>query len=519
MSIQSTKRLWSYGVFYFVLLATLGYWLNHLNQPVAIVAPKLGSHNTLQCISYAPYYGKNQSPFVLGTHINPAQIDADLKKLAAISDCVRTYSVGQGMDYVPEAAQKIGLKVYLGAWVGWTNADNEAEIALAVKRANEYPNTIKALIIGNEVLLRQEQTPATLQRYLGYAKSHTKTPITYADVWEFWNKNKEMEPYVDFVTVHILPYWENDPVAVENAVQHASNIMAQLGTTFKKPILIGETGWPSIGRQRKESKPSLINQARYVREFLQTAHDKNWQYNIIEAVDQPWKRTLEGTVGGYWGLYDTDLKPKFSLSAPVSERHDGSTPIYFAIIGAMLLLAAALFKRENRPSALFVTASLGALAGLMSLLQYDYLIAACRDSLEWLALGGVAALGWLVVIHQPLYLASQSNLSTNIIKIAQYGLIIAAIVSSYLIYTDGRYRDFPNLIFALPVVVLSMGLLLANSMPKSVARVNYLLCALAFILALLCLLEEPSNYAAIIWFGLNCLMVVSHWPRQKITHS
>lgn len=519
MSIQSTNRLWISGGFYFVLLLALGYWLHQLNQPVAIIAPTLESNNTLQCVSYAPYYGKNQSPFVLGTHISPAQIDADLKKLATLSSCVRTYSVGQGMDYVPEAAQKIGLKVYLGAWVGWTDADNEAEIALAVKRANEYPNTIKALIIGNEVLLRQEQTPATLQRYLSYAKSHTKTPITYADVWEFWNKHQEMEPYVDFVTVHILPYWENDPVAVEQAVQHASTIMAQLGTTFKKPILIGETGWPSVGRQRNQSKPSLINQARYVREFLQTAHDKNWQYNVIEAVDQPWKRTLEGTVGGYWGLFDTDLKPKFSLSAPVAERHDGSTPLYLAVIGALLSLALALFKRENRPSALFVAASLGALAGLTGLLQYDYLIAACRTHLEWLALGGVAALGWLVIINQPVDIASRTVSSKNLIKIAQYGLIIAAIVSSYLIYSDGRYRDYPNLIFALPIIALSLGVLAANTIPKNTAKINYLLCALAISYALLCLLAEPNNYAAIIWFSLNCLMVISIWPRQKITQS
>lgn len=217
--------------------------------------------------------------------ISPAQIDADLKRLAIASDCVRTYSVGQGMDYVPEAAEKIGLKVYLGAWVGWTNADNEAEIKLAVKRANQYPDTIKALIIGNEVFLRKEQTPATMQQYLSFAKSHTKTPITYADVWEFWIKHKEMERYVDFVTVHILPYWEDNPVAIENALNHTSKVMSQLSTTFKKPILIGETDWPSVGRQRNESTPSLINQARYVREFLQLAHDKGWQYNIIEAVD------------------------------------------------------------------------------------------------------------------------------------------------------------------------------------------------------------------------------------------
>lgn len=516
---QLFSRLWIYGVFCFILLVLVSFWVFKLNQPINIVSPVL-NHQKLQCVSYAPYYGNGQSPFVEGIKISPTQIDSDLKRLANISDCVRTYSVGQGLDYVPEAASKIGLKVYLGAWVGWTNSDNEAEIKLAVKRANQYPGTIKALIVGNEVFLRQEQTPATMHRYLSYAKSHTNTPITYAEVWEFWNKHQDTAQYVDFVTVHILPYWEDDPVAIDNAVNHASNIMHQLATTFKKPILIGETGWPSLGRQRNESKPSLINQARYVREFLQIAHQKNWQYNIIEAIDQPWKRVLEGTVGGYWGIYDTTLLPKFSLSSPVAERVDHALPIYLGLIGAMFFIALALLAHEKRVAVLFGSAFLGATAGLVGMLQYDYLIAACRDTTEWIALGGVAILGWLAIIFMPLYLAIKSNAtkqSVNVhamIKFVNYALMIAAIVASYLIYVDGRYRDYPNLLFMLPAVILSLGLMLSNSMLRTKSRMNYLYCALLFISALLCLLKEPNNLAATVWLIINALMVLSIWPRS-----
>jgi len=514
---QLFSRLWSYGVFCFILLVLVGCWVFKLNQPISMVTPVL-NHQKLQCVSYAPYYSEGQSPFVVGIKISPAQIDADLKRLANISDCVRTYSVGQGMDYVPEAANKIGLKVYLGAWVGWTNADNEAEIKLAVKRANQYPDTIKALIIGNEVFLRQEQTPATMHRYLRYAKSQTNTPITYAEVWEFWNKHQDTAQYVDFVTVHILPYWEDDPVAIDNAVNHASNIMNQLAVTFKKPILIGETGWPSLGRQRNESKPSLVNQARYVREFLQIAHQKNWQYNIIEAIDQPWKRVLEGTVGGYWGIYDTTLQPKFSLSAPVAERVDHALPIYLGLIGAMLFMALALFAHEKRVAALIGNACLGATAGLVGMLQFDYLIAACRDATEWVALGGVAVLGWLAIISMPLYISkthAKKDVSTYaIIKIANYALIVAAIIASYLIYVDGRYRDYPNLLFMLPAVILSLAVMLSNRMLRTQSRVNYLFCALLLILALLCLIKEPNNFAATVWLILNALMVLSIWPRS-----
>jgi len=353
---------------------------------------------------------------------------------------------------------------------------------------------------------------------LRYAKSHTKIPITYAEVWEFWNKHQDTAQYVDFVTVHILPYWEDDPVAIDNAVNHASRIMNQLAVTFKKPILIGETGWPSVGRQRNESKPSLVNQARYVREFLQMAHQKNWQYNIIEAIDQPWKRVLEGTVGGYWGVYDTNLQPKFSLSAPVAERVDNDLPIYLSLIGAMLFIALALFKHEKRVAVLFGNACIGATLCIVGMLQYDYLIAACRDKSEWMALAGVAVLGWLAIISMPLHLAKQSVSSYAMIKAANYALIIAAIIASYLIFVDGRYRDYPNLLFVLPAITLSLGLMLSNSLLRCESRINYLLSALLFIFALLCLLKEPNNESAIVWFIVNCFMMISIWPRCASMH-
>jgi glucan 1,3-beta-glucosidase len=72
-----------------------------------------------------------------------------------------------------------------------------------------------------------------------------------------------------------------------------------------KEILIGETGWPSQGRMREGALPSRTNQARVVSEILDLAKRENFRVNLIEAYDQPWKRELEGTVGGYWGLFDS----------------------------------------------------------------------------------------------------------------------------------------------------------------------------------------------------------------------
>ena len=78
--------------------------------------------------------------------------------------------------------------------------------------------------------------------------------------------------HVDFVTVHILPYWEDFPVRAEDAAAHVDDIRKQVALAFPgKEILIGETGWPSKGRMRDGALPSRINQARFISEILDRA--------------------------------------------------------------------------------------------------------------------------------------------------------------------------------------------------------------------------------------------------------
>lgn len=520
MQINVSKKPWLGAIFYLVLLVALGGWLYQQNQPQNLATPAWGGSEKLQCVSYSPYHRDNQSPFVVGMWINHAQIDADLKALSALTNCVRTYSVGQGMDYVPEAAAKLGLKVYLGAWIGWVKADNLAEVNLAAQLANAYPDTVKALIIGNEVFLRKEQPESAMRQYIKLARSQTSTPITYADVWEFWIKHKAMAQSVDFITVHILPYWENDPVAIGSAVSHAENVMAQLTTIFKKPILIGETGWPSLGRQREASKPSLVNQARYVREFLQKAHEKNWQYNIIEAIDQPWKRVLEGTVGGYWGVMGTDFSPKFSLIAPVAERHDGKMLLWLALIGALLGGALTLLQAEKRLSLIIGLSALGALSALTALMQYEYLTAVCRDWIEWFALGGLALVGWMAILIQPWHWVFPTEKTAQQIQLVRYCLLYAAIITSSIIAIDGRYRDYPISLFILPVLVISMGAWFSVRIGASSWRSHRWLCIFSVWMAILCLVLEYAGIDSMIWLALCVLLSFANWSRStQRTHS
>ncbi|BCM25173.1 glycoside hydrolase family 17 protein [Methyloradius palustris] len=516
MTQAGTKPLWRNVFFNAIVLILLSIWLWQQNQRVSLIKPAMPADGKLQCVSYAPYYGKDQTPFIASTHISKTQIDADLKVLAQRFDCVRIYSVSQGLDYVPEAAAKLGMHVYLGAWIGRLAIDNNKELNLAIKVANEYPDTVKALIVGNEVLLRKEQTEVGLAALIDQAKAQTKVPVTYADVWEFWLKHPNLEKSVDFVTVHILPYWEDDPQPIEHAINHASIVMDKLHASFSKPILIGETGWPSAGRQRGTSIPSLVNEARYLREFLQTAEDKGWQYNMIEAVDQPWKRNLEGTVGGYWGLYDTDLQPKFDFANDLSERKDGFTPLYMGLTGLLVFVGLSAFAGEKRLSAYISHALLGASVGALGVIQLDYLVIVSRDSIEWLVLGGLALLGTLITMSMPFLM--QVKYSTKFLNTLQKALFLiaaSATLTSVLLVGDGRYRDFPLTLYVLPVLQLSIGFYLAKIKVSTESVIYYSMNGLSIATASIFIVMEPHNPHGYYWLGIVLLIAYATLPDHK----
>lgn len=545
MNNTNSGNVWRYALFNLVVLALISAWIWQQNQPIPLAEPKLAVDGKLQCVSYAPYYGEGQTPLIKGTHISQAQIEKDLKLLAKHSQCVRIYSVNQGLDYVPVAASKIGLKVLLGAWVGWVDRDNVQEINLAARLANQYPDTVVGLIVGNEVLLRGEQTEQAMADYIKLAKQSTKVPVTYADVWEYWLRHPTLESSVDFVTVHVLPYWEDDPQPVSNAMHHVNVVMDKVTHAFTKPILIGETGWPSAGRQRNASVPSAVNQAHYIREFLQRAEEAKWNYNVIEAVDQPWKRFLEGAVGGYWGIYDTNLNPKFSFSGTMAERQDGLKPWYWATAGLLIWLAVAVYFGERRSSALVSSATLGASTGLMALLQLGYLVIACRDTVEWIVLGGLNILGIFALLAMPFIIAKkqvnglENTYSKNIMRISLFVFTLCAAITGLLLMPkawvlqplsqamptlsgffynlDGRYRDFPLTIYLLPVLQLSIGLWLAQlqTLTNTKSRIYRYLNVIALLTMLVFILSEPLNVQAYAWLALTILLAIISWPRYS----
>ena len=301
-----------------LLIAVFWAWLG---APVAMPQAPLKPGQKLYCVSYAPFHD-GQTPLDLSTRVSPDQIDRDLSQLARLTGCVRTYSTDFGLDQIAGIAARHGLKMIQGLWLSGLPEKNRDQIATAVALAKRYPDTIQAVVVGNETLLRGEMSGDGVAAAMRTVKAQVSVPVTYADVWEFWLRNPQVAAAADFITIHILPYWEDFPIPAANAAAHVDAIRRKVVAAFPgKEVLIGEVGWPSAGRMREGALPSPANQARVIQDVLALAARENFHVNLIEAYDQPWKRAFEGTVGGHWGLIgDASRQFKFEWGEAVSNH-------------------------------------------------------------------------------------------------------------------------------------------------------------------------------------------------------
>jgi exo-beta-1,3-glucanase (GH17 family) len=261
--------------------------------------------------------------------------------------------VDHGLDQIPEIASRHGMKVMLGVWLSSLPDLSRHQIETAVALARRFPDTIQSVVVGNEVLLRGEMSAPDLVNSIRAVKGQVTMPVTYADVWELWLRHREIASAVDFITIHILPYWEDFPIPAQGAAAHVGAIRSEVAAAFpNREILIGEFGWPSAGRMREGALPSRANQARTVQEVLAQAKRDHDRLNVIEAFDQPWKRQLEGTVGGHWGLYDAyDREAKFSWGGAVSNHPAWGWQAGGGVGLAAGMFAAALVVRRRRADA------------------------------------------------------------------------------------------------------------------------------------------------------------------------
>ena len=495
-----------------------------LATPVALPRAPIDAAAKLECVSYAPFRN-DQTPHDQALIVSPEQIAEDLRELAKVSKCIRTYSIDNGLDKVPELASRVGLKVLLGVWIGRDRAKNAHLVDIAVSLVRDHPGVVTAIIVGSEVLLRGEMIVSDLREIIRSVKPRVDVPVTYADVWEFWLRYREIGADVDFVTVHFLPYWEDFPPRAEDAAAHVDGIRKQVAAAFPgKEILIGEAGWPSHGRMRDGALASRVNQARFISEILDRARRDNFRVNLFEAYDEPWKRRWEGTVGGYWGLFDSvDRKLKYPAGEAISNYPFWKLQMACGLALCICVFGSALLTLKHRPShpglaswiAVAVSATVG---GILLGVSADKMLHESYGYGGWLLQGLLLAAGIAAPLLSTYALMSGRALPaflevlgppkgrtpffmTNMLGITLIvTTLVAAEIALSLVF-DARWRDFP--FAALTMAVVPFWTLAFLNGPKSGTRPlsEAVFTGLFALAAVYIILNEGSDNWQAMWTG------------------
>jgi len=288
------------------LLNFLLWWAFNPPLPAADASPRVAG---------LAYNGFQRWGSPLTQHFpSDTELAADLRQLAGMTTRLRTYSASE-LPALPALAAQQGLRLTAGAWFDSQRPNNEREIEALIAAAGKFPN-IERVIAGNETQLRGELKPTELYAYLDRLRSVLKVPVSTAEPWHVWLAQPAMADHVDFITVHLLPYWEGLPV--DTALDYALQRYAEVRERFpNKRIVIGEIGWPSNGDRRAAAEASPDNQALFIRAFLARVARLDLDYYLMEAIDQPWKYATERAVGAHWGLLDAARQPKFAFTGPV----------------------------------------------------------------------------------------------------------------------------------------------------------------------------------------------------------
>jgi cellulose synthase/poly-beta-1,6-N-acetylglucosamine synthase-like glycosyltransferase/exo-beta-1,3-glucanase (GH17 family) len=387
-----------------------------------------------------------------------SEIRSDLNMLAPHTRAIRTYSSTKGLELVPQVAAQTGLRVTAGAWLGgaldsaeWqgkgpdaTNgrryrerladrARNTAELNAVIDIARRNSN-LDGLVLANEAIYRGETIlfdnevlspeEVELARAAGQVSKAEETrvkerinvgrlikvirdvkrqvavPVTTGEIWSVWRDHPELVAAVDYIAVHILPYWEGAPD--QSAVDAAIGGYHQLRQMYPgKRIVIAEFGWPSAGYNFKLAQPGYFEQAHVIRDFVSKANAIGIDYNIIEALDQPWKIS-EGSVGAYWGLFNSAGQQKFAWSGTITDPDFRKLALLALLMGVLFSLPLLAMSVTLIESAVLAVAAhvVGAwFAGVFAFWKGHYFV--------W---GEAFALGLGVVLLVPLVLIAMTKI-------------------------------------------------------------------------------------------------------------
>lgn len=345
-------------------------------------ASEIFGNATYRAISFGGYREKSREEVP-----SVENLKEDIRVLSAMGvKLLRTYNTQQfaqasnllkAIREVKNEDPEFEMYVMLGAWIdcegAWTaNTDhekeslenNESEIGAAVNLANEYPDIVKAIAVGNEAMIHWASSyyviPGIILKWVVHLqnlKTRGELPkgvwITSSDNYESWGgggKSYHLEDLdelikaVDFVSLHTYPYHEThfnpgfwlSPESEEGTsdLERINNAMARAIEFAKgqfesaaayvrkvapnKPIHIGETGWATISSEHygdEGTKASDQYKEKLYHDLLRAWTEKEGiSCFYFEAFDEQWKDDDDPDGSeNHFGLINLQGEAKYAL--------------------------------------------------------------------------------------------------------------------------------------------------------------------------------------------------------------
>ena len=246
------------------------------------------------------------------------------------------------------------------------------------------------------------------------------------------------------------------------------------------------------------------------------AEQNGWNYNLIEAFDQPWKRVSEGAMGGYWGLFDADRQDKGVLAGPVSNFANWT--LWLSVSGVIFFATLLLAGRPSSTRSALILPLLAAVGACCIALWGEMARVNSRYIGEWLWAAFLVGLNLVVLAHAALALSNKAGWRANLYRwlqarggwwLAASGFA-AAVLMLGLVF-DPRYRCFPSMVLLLPALVYVCR-------PVAGPRREIALLTLIVGAGILPQLyqETLSNWQALGWAAVSVLMVAALWRSLRV---
>jgi exo-beta-1,3-glucanase (GH17 family) len=295
-------------------------------------------------ISYGPYRD-GQEPGAKAP--SKAEMAEDLQLISKHWRLLRIYGTShcgrELLEVVRE--QKLSLKVMVGAWIAPEVVDdgdsllvdkeaiqaNEREVAVAIELANEFPEIVWAISVGNETQVNWSSHKVPSELLIGFlrqVRANTGVPVTIADDFLFWleDTSHKIAEEIDFLVMHVHPAWhaqeaDNGLGFVEEQYEAVRKLHAD------RLVVIGETGWATCknptGREVEfvRGKMGEAEQQLVYRELSDWARKRKVPIFMFEAFDENWKGDADpNEVEKHWGLFRADRTPKPAMQRAVKEQ-------------------------------------------------------------------------------------------------------------------------------------------------------------------------------------------------------